>query len=253
MGASLKTAIAAAGGIAVVVALTGCGGSSATPSGAADAPAASPRPSATSTAPGAPKDLLFTIAANVRDKNGNTIAIQLTAHKPVPYSASAATPLVDEFVGACQLGPGGTPMTADYLAANGSILVAMDLASSVTGKTFVSPIDLHLGSDYFGKAASGTGIAPADPTQPCSGIYTWSTSGTGRIVSDFESGNPGPDLTSWKNALYGFSVPADSHSTIEACRVTLTDAAKTTVAGVAGWDPSQAASGYACTIGYVGE
>ena len=131
--------------------------------------------------------------------------------------------------------------------------MSMDLASSVVGKTFVYPIELNLGNVYFGQAASGKGITATDPAQACSSGYNWSTSGTGHVVADFESGNPGPDLTSWKYALYGFSVPADSQSTIEACRVTLTDAAKSTVADVAGWDPTQAASGYACTIGYIGE
>lgn len=247
-----KSVIAAAGGVALLVMLAGCGGTSTT-SGQTSAPTASASPSAASTAPPAPKDLLFTIAANVRDKKGNTIAIQLTAHKPVPYSDSSAQPLITEFVGACGIGVGGTAITADTLATNGSILMSMDLASSVSGKTFVYPIDLNLGNVYFGQAASGKGIAATDPAQPCSSGYTWSTSGSGHVVADFESGNPGPDPTSWKYALYGFSVPADSKSTIEACRVTLTDAAKSTVADVAGWDPTQAASGYACTIGYIGE
>lgn len=246
-----KTVTFAGAGIALVVLLAGCSSSSSMLAGPSGGPSTSPKPSPTATAPTAPKDVLFTIAAKVRDQKGNTIAIQLTAHTPVAYSNSAAKPLITEFVDAC--GSGATPVTADTLAANGSILMAMDLASSISGKTFVYPITLNLGNVYFGQAASGTGIAPTDPTQPCSSGYNWSTSGTGHVIADFESGNPGPDLTNWKYALYGFSVPADSNSTIEACRVTLTDAAKTTVADVAGWDPSQSATGNACTIGYVGE
>lgn len=249
---SAKTIAGALGALALLAVLAGCSGPTSL-AGPKSTPSATPTASATATAPATPKDVLFTISANVRDKSGNTIGIQLTAHKPVPYSANAAKPLITEFTGACGTGPGGTAVTADTLAANGSILVAMDLAANVTGKTFASPIELNLGNVYFGQYAAGKGISPIEPTQPCSSGYAWSTSGTGKVVADFESGNPGPDLTAWKNALYGFSVPTDSNSTIEACKVTLTDAAKSTVADVAGWDPTQAGTGYACTIGYVGE
>jgi hypothetical protein len=239
-------------GTLLVALLAGCSGSG-TNAGPTASPSTTPTPTTSSSAAATPKDVLFTIQANVRDKTGNTIAIELTAHKPLPYSDSAAKSLVTEFVSACGTGVGTTPVTADTLAANGSILLAMDLASSTSGKPFVYPIDVTLGNVYFGQSVTGKGIAPTDAAHPCSSGFTWTTSGSGRAIADFESGNPGPDLSSWKYALYGFSVPADSQSTIEACKVTLTDAAKTTVQDVAGWDPSQAATGYACTIGYVGE
>ncbi|MET4703472.1 hypothetical protein [Frigoribacterium sp. UYMn621] len=247
-----KSILGASTGALLVVLLAGCAGSS-TNAGPTTRPSASPSPSASASTPAAPKDVLFTISANVRDKTGNTIAIELVAHNPLPYSDSGAKSLVNEFVSACGTGVGATPVTADTLAANGSILLQMDLASSTNGKQFVYPIDVTLGNVYFGQSVVGKGIAPTDTAHPCSSGFIWTTSGSGRAIADFESGNPGPDLTSWKYALYGFSVPADSQSTIEACKVTLTDAAKSTVADVAGWDPSQAATGYACTIGYVGE
>lgn len=247
-----KSILGAITGTLLVALLAGCSGS-ATNAGPSTSPTATPSPSASASAPPKLKDVLFTISANVRDKTGNTIAIELIAHKPLTYSDSSAKSLVSEFVSACGTGVGTTPVTADTLAANGSILLPLDLASSTTGKQFVYPIDVTLGNVYFGQSVIGKGIAPTDAAHPCSSGFTWSTSGSGRAIADFESGNPGPDLSAWKYALYGFSVPADSQSTIEACKVTLTDAAKTTVADVAGWDPTQAATGYACTIGYVGE
>ncbi len=239
------------GGLLVAV-LAGCSASSNT-AGQSAAPTTPPTPSASSSEAPKPKDVLFTISAKVRDKTGNTIAIELIAHKPLPYSDSAAKSLVSEFVRACGNGAGGTPVTAQTLAANGSILLPMELTSSTNGKQFAYPIDLTLGNVYYGQYVLGKGIAATDPQHPCSSGFTWTTSGSGRVIADFESGIPGPDLSLWKNALYGFSVPTDSQSTIEACKVTLTDAAKTTVAGMTGWDPSQAATGYYCTIGYLGE
>ena len=247
-----KTMFGAVTGALLVALLAGCSG----PTTNADPtlrPTATPSPSASSSGTSTPKDVLFTITANVRDKIGNTIAIELTAHKPLPYSDSSAKPLIKEFVSTCGTGVGTTPITADTLAANGSILLAMDLTSSTPGKQFVSPINVTLGNVYFGQSVIGKGITATSAAQPCSSGFTWSKSGSAHAIADFESGNPGPTLSSWKYALYGFSVPAESKSTIEACKVTLTDNAKTVVADVQGWDPTQSATGYACTIGYVGE
>jgi hypothetical protein len=236
----------------IMAVLAGCSSSppDADPSAA---PSATPTPSASSSGAPNPKEVLFTISAKVRDKTGNTIAIELIAHTPLPYSDRDAKPLVTEFVSACSTGAGAAPVTAETLAAQGSILLPMDLASSTTGKQFAHPITVTLGNVYYGQSVTGKGIAATDPAYPCSSGFVWTTSGSGRAIADFQSGNPGPDLSLWKNALYGFSVPTDSQTTIEACKVTLSTAAKTTVADMPGWDPSQAAMGYACTIGYIGE
>lgn len=243
--------IGAIAGTLLLTLIAGC--SSSDPGAKPSAVPTTTTPSATATPQASTEKVLFTIAAKVRDKTGNTIAIELVAHTPLPYSDRSAKPIISDFVGACGAGVGATPVTAETLAANGSILMPLELVSSVTGKPFAHPITLTLGNVYFGQSATGTGIAPVNSAHPCSSGYTWSTSGTGRVIADFESGNPGPDLSLWKFALYGFSVPPDSQSTIEACSVTLSNEAKTTVADMAGWDPSQSATGYACTIGYVGE
>ena len=120
-----KTIFGAIAGALLVTLLAGCGGSTTT-ADPTQKPTTTPSPSASSSAAAAPKDVLFTITAKVRDKTGNTIAIELTAHKPLPYSDSSAKALVSEFVAACGTGMGGTPVTADTLAANGSILMPDD-------------------------------------------------------------------------------------------------------------------------------
>ncbi|MDQ1596839.1 MAG: hypothetical protein QOI70_263 [Microbacteriaceae bacterium] len=253
MRTSLISASIAVPGLALALILTGCSGP-ATGSSSTQAPRASTaavQPSASPSA--APKDVLFTISANVRDKTGSTIAIQLTAHTPRPYSSLDAKPLISEFVRSCGGGIGGTPITPESLAANGSILLPMDLASSATGKTFVYPVGLNLGSSYFGQSAIGKGIAPADATRPCYNGYSWSKSGTGHAIADFETSIPTPDPTIWKYAYYGFTLPPDSGATIEACSVTLSPQAVKTVVGVDGWDPTKAGSGIACGVGYMGE
>ncbi|HAM26600.1 MAG TPA: hypothetical protein DCP11_07790 [Microbacteriaceae bacterium] len=252
MRAFHATASITVGAVLLAVLLSGCG-SAAKPAG--PAASASPTPNAipSPSASAAPKDVLFTVAANVRGKDGSTIAILMTARKPVPYSSSAAKPIEKQFIETCGAGVGGNPVTADTLAANGSILMPIDIASSTTGKVFVFPIDLSLGSPYFGQSATGKGVAPSDSSQPCYGGYKWSSSGAVHAVADFESGNPGPDVTLWRYAFYGFSVPFDSNATIEACAVTITDLAKPTVDGTDGWDPNAPASGTSCGIGYAGE
>jgi len=214
---------------------------------------ADPAPEPTTTATNTPDDVLFTITANVRDSSGTTIGIQLTAHDALAYSNAKAKPLISDFVKVCGAGVGGAPVTPETLAANGSILMRLDLSSSAAGKQFQAPLDLSLGSPYFGQSATGSGVKVVDSTHPCYGGYSWTTSGSASAVADFESGNPGPDLTLWRYAIYGFSVPFGSTATIEACKVELSDKAATVAGDLPGWDPAQAANGVSCQIGYAGE
>ncbi|MBK4348290.1 hypothetical protein [Lacisediminihabitans changchengi] len=254
MRRSLVETSIVAGGIAALLLLSGCSSSgTAKASGPAPSQTTTAAPSASPTA-AAPKDVLFTIAANVRGKDGATIGIQMTVHKAVAYNESAVKPLETEFIKSCGAGVGGNPVTTDTLEQNGSVLVPIDIASSVTGKPFVSPVQLALGSPYFGQAASGKGITPTDSTQPCYGGYNWATAGTAHAVADFESGSPAPDPKLWRYAFYGFGVAYESDATIEACKITLTDLATSEdVASVDGWDPKAPQSGTSCGIGYTGE
>jgi hypothetical protein len=251
---SLVITSVVAGAVALTVMLAGCStpGSTASASGK---PTATVAPSATPSATPKASDVLFTIAANVRTAEGATIGILLTAHKPVPYSNAAAKPYETTFLNQCGDGKGGTaPRDSAYLASNGAIMVPIDIVASATGKTFVSPVGITLGSLYFGSAISGKTVVPNDPTAPCYGGYEWVTSGALKAVADFESGIPGPDLKLWRYGLYGFGVADGSNATIEACKVTLTDLATADdVASVTGWDASAPQSGLACVIGYSGE
>ena len=249
-----KTLIGAASTMLAVALLAGCTSTSSSPPTASASP--SPTPTATSTAAAKPvksDDVLFTISANVRGKDGSTIAIRMTTHKPIPYSDSDVEPLQKEFLAACGAGVGGQPVTPETLAMYGSILMSIDLESSVKGKPFVYPLDTYVGQSNFGQSAKGAGITATEPTFPCHGNYTWSTSGSAHAVADFESGIPGPDPTMWRYAYYGFSVPFDSKATIEACRIELKDAATKVVSGINGWDPNAPQSGTTCGIGYSGE
>ncbi len=253
MRKTLATTALATGAAALLLLLSGCS-TSGTSANGAPTPKPTTSTAPTSSTPTPAPDVLFTIAANVRAKDGSTIGILMTVHKPVPYSDAAAKPLENAFIQQCGAGVGGQPVTTDSLASNGSTLVPIDLAATQTGKTYVAPVQLALGSPYFGQSATGKGISPTDSTQPCYGGYNWSISGNASAVADFESGIPGPDLKLWRYAYYGFGVAYDSNATIEACKVTLTSLATADdVASVTGWDPTAPQSGTACGIGYTGE
>jgi hypothetical protein len=251
---TLATTALATGAAALLLLLSACstGGTTGNNNGGTPKPTTSSAP--TSATPTPPADVLFTVAANVRAKDGSTIGILMTVHKPVPYSDAAAKPLENTFIKQCGAGVGGQPVTVDTLSTNGSTLVPIDLAATESGKTYVAPVQLALGSPYFGQSASGKGISPTDPTQPCYGGYNWSISGNASAVADFESGIPGPDLKLWRYAYYGFGVAYDSNATVEACKITLTGLATADdVASVTGWDPTAPQSGTSCGIGYTGE
>ncbi|MES2170659.1 MAG: hypothetical protein V4479_08055 [Actinomycetota bacterium] len=253
MRRSLATTSLVAGGVALVMLLAACSGQGTNDGSstgkATVAPSATPTPTPTST------DVLFTISANVRGADGSTIGIQLTAHKPIPYSDPAAKADETTFLAQCGDGKGGSiARDAAYLAANGSILVPIDITASIPGKTYVAPVGITLGSPYFGASVSGKNAVPSDTTAPCYNGYQWVSSGTLHAVADFESGMPGPDLKLWRYGLYGFGLADGSNATIEACKITVTDLGKADdVASVTGWDVTAPQSGLTCVIGYSGE
>jgi hypothetical protein len=212
-----------------------------------------PSPSAT---PEEVDDVLFTIAANVRDTKGERIGILMTAHAPVAHDDARVADLKDEFLASCASDAGGPTITEESMAQAGSALMRVDLTSTTKGKTFAAPLDLYLGSQFFAQTALGDGIIPPTGPYAChgDGIYAWGDSGTAHGIADFQSGDPVPDLDKWRYGHYGFTVPLASDTTIEACVITLTELGKSAgLEGIPGWDTSQAASGTSCGIGYFGE
>lgn len=237
----------------VAVLLSGCGSTNQgkTPRKPAVASHA-PTPTTTPT-PAAAADVLFSISAKVRSSAGATIGIQLTAHAPVAASDTGkAGALVDEFLDQCGDGI-GTPITQDSMVAGGSTLVRLDLTSTTEGQSFVSPLDLYLGSNFSAKAARGAGIVAPPATDGCIGTYSWSRSGTAHGIAEFENDSASPDFGGWRYGLYGFAVQAGTDARIESCTITMTELATAAkISDVPGW-VSRDTSGTTCATGYVGE
>lgn len=220
-----------------------------TPTTPAPATASPQTPRAT---PGKTSDVLFTIDATARATDGSRVGITITAHRPVAYSDSKVADLAEEFLDGCPTDASGTRLTKETLAATGSALMPLTLTSNRPGQTFVAPIQLFLGGPYTAQTVSGTGIVP--PAEGCTGIYTWMTSGDARALIDFQTNESVPDVTMWRYAHYGFVVTPESGATIESCNVTITPlGAKSDLSHIDGWDPSMAATGTSCGIGYSGE
>jgi hypothetical protein len=243
---------AAACAILCAMLLSGCASPApTTPKPTTPAPATAP-PQTPSPTPGQPSDVLFTIGATARATDGSRVGITITAHHPVAYSDPKVADLTDDFLDGCPTDASGTQLTEKTLAATGSALMPLTLTSNRPGQTFVAPIQLFLGGPYTTQTVSGTGIVP--PAEGCTGIYTWMKSGDARALIDFQTNESVPDVTMWRYAHYGFVVTPESGATIESCNVTITPlGAKADLSGIDGWDPSMAATGTSCGIGYSGE
>lgn len=255
MGSSrLKIIGSALASVGLVVALAGCAG------GAEPAPAATD-PTAEHTPSGPPEDqvdpnadVLFTITANVRAVDGRTVGISMAAHEPLASTDPDATAIREAFLSVCGGGNGAQPMTAEYLAVQGSTLMRLEFEANAPDLTFAAPIDLIFGSPYFASSATGAGITPEPGGQPCYYGFAWATSGSAQGVANFENPDGIPDPKQWLYGHYGFAVNPSSGATIEACKVTITERGmKIGVEEVPGWDPSRAATGVSCGIGYAGE
>ncbi|MEO6942611.1 MAG: hypothetical protein ABI238_01755 [Terrimesophilobacter sp.] len=254
MGAPLfRIAGSTAAAIVLVSMLAGCGGTPAPAPSNSVLPSPSPSTSAgPSINPSA--DILFTITANVRAVDGRTIGVSMAAHAPLASTDPAAADLRTKFLSVCSAGTGAQPITDQYLSDNGSTLMGIDLASTAPGLAFATPINLFFGSPYFAQAAIGNGITPAPGGQTCFSGFSWSKSGEAHGVGDFENSDGVPDLNQWHFGRFGFSVDPSSGATIEACKVTITEAGMKNGTGAApGWNPAGAGDGISCMIGYVGE
>ncbi len=255
MGASRTRLLGgAAFSLGLVVLLAGCG-STPEPTPTSSEPETEVSPSAPGEQePDPSADVLFTITANVRAVDGRTIGISMAAHTPLASTDPAAAALRDEFLGVCGTGNGIQPITPEYLEENGSTLMRVEFAANTPDLTFAAPIDLFFGSPYFAQSATGSGITPEPGGRPCFYGFAWATSGDARGIADFETAEGVPNPNQWFYGHYGFSVNPSSGATIEACKVTITTLGlKSGVTDVEGWDPSLAATGISCGIGYSGE
>jgi hypothetical protein len=235
--------------------LSGCGGQSVVEPPQAEEPSAPPstEPS-TQPQPDPQRDVLFTITANVRSVDGSTVGISMAAHSPVASTDPEAVDLKNEFLSVCGAGNGTQAIDDQYLADQGSTLLLVEFSTDSPGLEFAAPLDLFFGSPYFAQAASGDGIEPGPGGPTCFYGFRWTTSGSARGIANFENPDGQPDLTQWQYGHYGFTVSPDSGATIEACNVTISETGmKSGIDQVSGWDPSRAATGISCGIGYSGE
>lgn len=243
-----------AGACAVLCAilLSGCATPAQTTPQPTTPPPATASPQPPSAAPETPSDVLFTIGATARATDGSRVGITLTAHRPVAFNDPKAVDLSDEFLDACSTDRSGTKLTEETLAATGSAIMPLMLTTNRPGQTFVAPIQLFLGGAYTSQTVSGTGILP--PTEGCTGVFTWMKSGDARALINFQTNESVPDVKLWRYAHYGFVVTPESGATIESCNVTITPlGTKANLSDIDGWDPSKAATGTSCGIGYSGE
>jgi hypothetical protein len=233
--------------------LAGCAATStAKPSAAPTAPAPTPAaPSPTPTVEDT-SDVLFTISANARATDGSTVGLLLTAHAPLASDDPKAQALRTDFLAGCPTDAYGTPLTEKTLADTGSALMALTLSSNRPGQTLLAPIQLFLGGPYTTQTVSGPGIVA--PSEGCTGVFTWTKSGDAKALVNFQSNASIPDTTMWRYAHYGFVVAPESGATIESCEVNITTlGADAGLKDIHGWDPSTAATGVSCGIGYSGE
>ncbi|MEO6505958.1 MAG: hypothetical protein ABIW36_01760 [Terrimesophilobacter sp.] len=246
--------LGSAGAYAILYALllSGCATAAQTPPKPTTPATATASPQAPSAAPEKPSDIVFTINATARATDGSRVGMTLTAHRPVAYSDPAVADLSRAFLDDCPTDASGAQLTEETLAATGSALMPLTLSSNRPGQTFVAPVQLFLGGPYTTQTVFGAGIVP--PADGCTGIYTWMKSGDAHALVDFQTNESVPDVTMWRYAHYGFVVTPESGATIESCTVTITPlGAKADLSDINGWDPSKAATGTSCGIGYSGE
>jgi hypothetical protein len=213
-------------------------------------PASTPEPSATVEAP--VEDVLFTISATARATDGSRVGMMLTAHTPIAYSDPNVDAMSNEFLAGCPTDAYGTELNEETLGQVGSSLMRLEVTSNRPGQTFVAPVQLFLGGPYTTQTVRGAGIVP--PAEGCTGIYTWTISEDATALVHFQTNESIPETSMWRYAHYGFVVAPDSGATIESCDVTITTLGqKADVTDISGWDPSMAATGSSCGIGYSGE
>lgn len=207
--------------------------------------------------PEAPSDVLFTVTAGTTDETGAPVTLTMTGHAPQHWDADGRESVKSDFISRCSaLGGGsvwevGAPLTDATLGAYGSTLMVIDLEGTPAGRSFEA-IDLLAGSFYYQQVGSGA-LQPVTDITGCTAGSRMASTGTGTVITDYESGQPDGDLGQWMTGSYGFSAVYGSSTTFTSCVVELTPLAKTfDLASVPGWDATVWTETQ-CWIGYQGE
>ena len=238
--------------------LTACGPTA--PTGG-DAPTGSPTPLDTAQPadeePEAPSDVLFTVTAVTTDETGSPVTLTMTGHAPQHWDAAGRESVKNDFIAGCSALGGssvwdvGATLNDATLDAYGSTLMVIDVAGTPAGRSFEA-IDLLAGSFYYQQVGSGDLDAVTD-IEGCTAGSRVSSTGSGTIITDYESGSTEGDLTQWLTGSYGFTAMFGSSTTFTSCTTELTPLAETfDLTSFEGWDAGHSTE-TACWIGYQGE
>jgi hypothetical protein len=236
----------------------GCGevapssGPSASQSSPAPSPSTSPSPSASAS------DVLLTISATTKDKNGAPVSLLMTVHASQVWDAPGRESVKDTYIELCTALGGGSvsddraTLNEASLAAYGSTLLVIDTESEPRGHGLAGPIDLDLGSQYYYQVAEGPGLSNPNAAG-CYGGYQISSTGKVTSITNYETGNSEPDLFQWRTGRYGFTSSYRSSAVLTDCTITLTQLAiDAGVKEVDGWGVEEATP-TECATGYQGE
>ena len=229
---------------------------------AAPAPVQTPAPMVTGTPtadavdPSLDSDALFVISATTTSASGDAVELTMTGHASQAYDARPE--IKQAYIDQCTALGGGTVMDADgtlddaSLAAFGSSLMVIDTTSTPASTPLVGGIELRLGNPFYFVVASGDGLS--NPyASGCYGGYQIDSTGTVTSITNYETGDPTPDLAQWRSGRYGFSVAYGSSAVLENCVITLTQLAIDSGVGeIDGWYPDSGTESE-CAIGYRGE
>jgi len=249
---------------ASVLLLTACAPTS--PVGDDSPPTGSPKPVETvepvddepaDDEPEAPSDVLFTVTVGTTDETGAPVSLTMTGHAPQHWNATGRESVKNDFITRCSALGGssvwesGAPLTDALLDAYGSTLMVLDLEGSPASRSFEA-IDLLAGSFYYQQVGSGS-LLPVTDFPGCTAGSRMGSTGSGTIITDYESGQPDGDLAQWITGSYGFSAVYGSSTTFTSCDVDLTPLAATyPLTSIPGWD-STVSTDTQCWIGYQGE
>ena len=167
------------------------------------------------------------------------IEVTLTGHAPQDWDAPGRDDVKKAFINGCNALGGGTvsqaddPLNETTLDKYGSTLMVLELESAPAGRTLKTPFHVLFSNPFYYSVAAGDGLVNKD-TDYCYGNYQLTTSGSASAVTNYETGNPTPDLKQWTVGRYGFF--AEKGAPFGDCVVKLTPLAESLgVLDVEGW------------------